>query len=73
MAEKKLSLTYDDSVIDYLTEKSFSTAYGARNLRRLIQKEVEDRIAAEIILNYANPVSKIGMTVIDGKINIIAV
>ena len=47
--QKGLSLIWDESVPDLLVKKGYSTVYGARNLRRLIQKEVEDRIAAEII------------------------
>jgi len=72
MADKELELRYDDSLIDYLTKKSFSNVYGARNLRRLIQREVEDRIASEIIANYARPTKQIGLTAVDGTIQILA-
>ena len=73
MAEKTIELRYDESVVDYLTEKSFSQAYGARNLRRLVQKEIEDRIAAEMIQNYAHPVKQVGLTAVSGEIQILAV
>ena len=73
MAEKPIELRWDDSLIDYLTDNSFSQKYGARNLRRLIQKEIEDRIASEIIACFAHPVSQIGLTAKDGAIQIIAV
>ena len=73
MAEKQIELRYDDSLIDYLTEKSFSQVYGARNLRRMIQKEIEDRIASEIITNFSRPVKQIGLTAISGEIQILAV
>ena len=49
MAERGTALTWDESVITYLAEKGYSAAYGARNLQRLIQKDVEDAIATEII------------------------
>ena len=49
MAERNLKLSWDDTVIDYLVKKSYSVTYGARNLRRAIQKDVEDAIAAEIV------------------------
>ena len=42
MAERGTALTWDESVITYLAEKGYSAAYGARNLQRLIQKDVED-------------------------------
>ncbi|MCL2401415.1 MAG: AAA family ATPase, partial [Oscillospiraceae bacterium] len=73
MAEKPIELKYDDSVVDYLTEKSFSHTYGARNLRRLIQKEIEDKIASEIIANFAKPVTQVGLTAKDGAVMILAV
>ena len=73
MAEKPIELSYDESLIDYLTEKSFSQTYGARNLRRLIQKEIEDKIAAEMISNYARPVKQVGLTAVKGEIQILAV
>jgi ATP-dependent Clp protease ATP-binding subunit ClpB len=72
MAERSIELVYDDSLIDYLTTKSYSLAYGARNLRRLIQKEVEDKIAAEIIEHYAHPFKRIGVTAARGEIQILA-
>jgi ATP-dependent Clp protease ATP-binding subunit ClpC len=72
MADKELELKYDDSLIDYLTKKSFSITYGARNLRRLIQREVEDRIASEIIANYIRPTKRIGLTAVNGEIQILA-
>ncbi len=73
MAEKNMTLVWDDAAIDYLTDKSFSEAYGARNLRRLIQKEVEDAIASEIIDKRRAAVSKVGLGVKDGKLEILAI
>ena len=73
MAEKPIDLSFDDSLLDYLTKKSFSQAYGARNLRRMIQKEIEDRIASEMIANYAHPVSKVEITAENNEIIIVAV
>jgi len=73
MAEKAMTLEYDDSVIEFLVKKSYSATYGARNLRRTIQKELEDKIASEIIANYAHPVKRIGVTATDDKIQVIAV
>ena len=49
LASKEITLTWDDEVLKYLVKKGFSTVYGARNLRRLIQKEVEDVIASRMI------------------------
>jgi len=73
MADKQIELRFDESLLSYLTEKSFSQAYGARNLRRLIQKEIEDAIASEMISNYASAVKQVGLTVMDGEVRVLAV
>ena len=59
---KGITLTLEDSAVDYLVHKSYSTAYGARNLRRLIQKELEDPIATKLIESYMNPITHIKVT-----------
>ena len=46
--------------------------YGARNLRRLIQKELEDAIAVRLIEGYAHPVSQMQATAVDGQIQLTA-
>ncbi|MDR1329540.1 MAG: ATP-dependent Clp protease ATP-binding subunit [Oscillospiraceae bacterium] len=73
MAEKQIELSYDDSALAYLTNKSFSETYGARNLRRVIQKEVENAIASELISGFGRAFSRIGITAAEGGLQIIAV
>ena len=68
MADKAIKLYFDDALLECLTKKSFSQAYGARNLRRLIQKEIEDNIASEMISNYSKQVSTINLSVDNDKI-----
>ena len=50
--ERNIALSWDDRALDYLVKKGYSVNYGARNLRRLIQKEVEDRVAQKIIESH---------------------
>ncbi len=57
LADKGITFQWEDSLLDYLVKKSYSAAYGARNLRRLIQKELEDAIALKLIESYQNPVT----------------
>ncbi len=57
MEEKGITLMWEDSLIDYLVRKGYSVTYGARNLRRLIQRELEDAIASRIIESYRDPVT----------------
>jgi len=73
MAERGTAFTWDESVIDYLVQKGFSTTYGARNLQRLIQKDIEDAIATEIIDRRRGAASQVGVTVRDDAITVIAV
>ena len=49
IAERGISMTWNTALIDYLVRKSYSVTYGARNLRRTIQKDVEDAIAQKIV------------------------
>jgi len=71
MKERGTTLTYDDSLLDYLIKKSFSVTYGARNLRRLIQKEIEDKIAGVIIENYATTIRSIALSADDNGVQLI--
>ena len=50
--ERNIALSWDDRALGYLVKKGYSVNYGARNLRRLIQKEVEDRVAQKIIESH---------------------
>ena len=59
LEDKGLHFTWDEDVEDYLVKKSYSATYGARNLRRTIQKELEDVMAAQIIDSYEHPVTQI--------------
>ena len=72
MAERGTALTWDESVIAYLAEKGYSAVYGARNLQRLIQKDIEDAIATEIIDHRKGAASSVALTVKDEKITVLA-
>ena len=69
MAERGMTLAWDDAVVDALVKKSFSETYGARNLRRLIQKEVEDAIAAKVVERRAHAAS-VRLTAPEGAIEV---
>ena len=57
-----VELSWDGSLIDYLVKKSYSITYGARNLRRTIQKDVEDPIAERIIDSFVEPIRRISVS-----------
>ena len=68
LKDKGFTFNYDDAIVDYLVKKSYSAAYGARNLRRTIQKEVEDELATRIIDSYDNPITQIKATAENEKV-----
>ena len=70
LSDKGYTFRYDDALVGYLVEKSYSMTYGARNLRRQIQKELEDPMAARIIDSFENPITQISATAADGAVQL---
>ena len=70
LADKGFRFTWDDGLVDVLVKKSYSAVYGARNLRRTIQKEIEDPMAVQIINAFENPITQIKATAEDGEIKL---
>ena len=68
LEDKGLHFTWDEAVEEYLVKKSYSATYGARNLRRTIQKELEDEMASQIIDSYEHPVTQLHAAMEDGKL-----
>ena len=63
LANRGLSLIWDDQLRELLVKKAYSVTYGARNLRRTIQRELEDPISEKIIDSFDAPISTIQVTV----------
>ncbi|MDY4509804.1 MAG: ATP-dependent Clp protease ATP-binding subunit, partial [Candidatus Faecousia sp.] len=63
LSARGLTLTWDDSLRQLLVKKAYSTTYGARNLRRTIQRELEDPISETIIDSFEHPISTIHIAV----------
>ncbi len=63
LTERGITLSWTEDVIDLLVKESYSVKYGARNLRRTIQKRIEDKIAERIIASYMAPISRIAVGV----------
>ncbi len=68
LAEKELNIDVSDEVKDYLAENGYSEAYGARPLRRLIQRKMEDSLAEEILSGKYGKGDTIKVSLVDGKI-----
>ena len=69
LAEKELNIEVSDEVKDHLAESGYSEAYGARPLRRLIQRKMEDSLAEEILSGKYSKGDTIKVTLVDGKIS----
>ena len=72
LREKGISFSWDESVLEHLVKTSYSVAYGARNLRRQVQKDLEDPIATKIIESYMSPITQLKASANDSKIELLA-
>jgi ATP-dependent Clp protease ATP-binding subunit ClpB/ATP-dependent Clp protease ATP-binding subunit ClpC len=70
LAMRGLSLSWDESVRELLVKEAYSVTYGARNLRRAIQRLLEDPISEKIIDSFEHPISSIALSVSDGKVEL---
>ena len=68
LSERELSIEVTDEVKDFLAKDGYNEAYGARPLRRLIQKRIEDPLAEEILTNAYQPGDTILLKLVDEKI-----
>ena len=70
LADKDRELVWDESLLDYLVKKGYSVTYGARNLRRLIQKEIEDVIAQRIIEQRGENTDRICLSAGEDRVSV---
>ena len=70
LADRGLTLTWNEELRQLLVKKAYSVTYGARNLRRTIQKELEDPISEVIIDSFENPISSIAVRVEEDQVKL---
>ena len=70
LSARGLDLTWDESVREYLVKKAYSMVYGARNLRRTIQRDLEDPISEKIIESFEQPISSIHISIDQDEISL---
>lgn len=66
--QMNITLTYGDTVKNFIFEKGYDKKYGARPLKRAIQNNIEDSLAEEILSGKIQASDKVSMTVVDGKV-----
>jgi ATP-dependent Clp protease ATP-binding subunit ClpB len=65
---REIEVEYDDSLVEYLATKGYSTQFGARPLKRLIQAEVENALANFILSGKIKMTDRVKITYKDGKV-----
>ncbi len=70
LSDRNISFTYTDAAAHIIAEESYSVKYGARNMRRYIQRNVEDPIAESIISDTCGTITAIHLCVKDGKLSV---
>ena len=70
LTEQGIKLIYDTKVLEYIADKSFSEKFGARNMRRFIERNIEDKLASLVIDNYQTKLTGASLTVEDNEIKI---
>ncbi|MDE6848818.1 MAG: ATP-dependent Clp protease ATP-binding subunit [Ruminococcus sp.] len=61
LSEKNISISYDSKALSLIAEKAYGKPYGARDIRRVIRQEIEDKIA-EIIIEKASEISGVDVS-----------
>ncbi len=70
LAERHITLKYSEEVLALIAERSYSHKFGARNMRRYIQRNIEDVLAEKLIADHQRSITHAGITVKDGELRI---
>ena len=70
LGEKDIKLKYSDDALALIAERSYSAKFGARNMRRFIQTEIEDKLAELIISDYNRSFSEAEISAENGELKI---
>jgi len=70
LAARGLELSWQEDLRQLLVKKAYSVTYGARNLRRCIQKELEDPISEAIIDSFEKPISSIAIRIVEDSVKL---
>ena len=68
LTQRGIELVWDESLIEHLVKEAYSVVYGARNLRRCIQKQIEDVLAERLIEKRGQSVERISLSAAEGKV-----
>ena len=70
LADKGLKIKIDEAAKDYLIEHGYNPAMGARPMKRLLRKEIEDPLSMELLLNNGKDFNEVVISCIDSKLQV---
>jgi ATP-dependent Clp protease ATP-binding subunit ClpA len=70
LSEKGIAFTFEDAAVACIAKRSFSRKFGARNMRRFIQREVEDQVAQCLIANYSTGISQVHLSAAEDALRV---
>ena len=70
LSNQGIKLVYNDDILSFIAESSYSEKFGARNMRRFIERSIEDKLASLIIDNYNSRLSGFALSIVDGEITV---
>ena len=70
LAENGIEVNFSKEFVDYLAEKGYDPAYGARPIKRILQRELVNRLATEILKGTISKESKINVDIKGGELTI---
>ena len=68
LSERNISFVWDESLVEMLVKEAYSVTYGARELRRIIQKKIEDPLAEEMVKPREGSIRTIEVSASDGEL-----
>ncbi len=73
LSDKGIAFTYTHPAAELIAKESYSSRYGARNMRRYLETHVEDALATQIIENYQKRITKATLSVEDGALRVVCI
>ena len=71
LREREIRFNYDDAAVALIAKKAYGGKSGAREIRKVIRREVEDRLTLSVVEAYEAPPSLISLTAVEGELTLL--
>ena len=71
LREREIRFNYDDAAVALIAKKAYGGKSGARDIRKVIRREVEDRLTLSVVEAYEAPPSLISLTAVEGELTLL--